>query len=89
MAELTALIRRLCLASLLALLLVGLAVHLILPVSGIHHAVRETACAIHAGMIRPDVLQSLQYESAVAIGVVQDRTNALCLATKIPHPPTI
>lgn len=84
----TDLIRRLSLVFLLALLLVGLAGHLIVPVSGIHHAAPESACAIHAGMIQPNGLKSLLYEPAIAIRVIQDGTNALCLAVTISHPPT-
>ncbi|MEW5830360.1 MAG: hypothetical protein AB1846_15840 [Chloroflexota bacterium] len=80
--------RRLSLALLLALLLVGLAGHLILPASNSHHTARESTCAIHNGMIQPNGLKSLSYEPTITIGVIQDGTIALCLSAKISHPPT-
>lgn len=82
------LLRRLSLALLLVLLLFGLAGHLILPTSNIHHNAPESTCAIHNGMIQPNGLKSLARKSAVGIGEIQDCTNALSLSAKISHPPT-
>lgn len=82
------LLRRLSLALLLVLLLFGLAGHLILPASNVHHTAPESTCAIHNGMIQPNGLKSLAHESAIIVGGKQDSTNALCLSAKIYHPPT-
>lgn len=81
------LLRRLSLALLLVLLLIGLAGHLVAPTGNYHHTAQELSCAIHNGMIQPNGLKSLTYESAL-IDLEQASTYAFSLSAKISHPPT-
>jgi hypothetical protein len=83
----TDLIRRLSLALLLFLLLVGAAGHLFLSADNTSHAAQEANCPIHSGMAQPEKAQPFTHKSAVTIGETQDGTCALSLGAKIPHPP--
>ena len=84
----TNLLRRLSLAFLLALLLVGLAGHLLSPACGASYTASESICAIHAGMLHPDAPQPFPGKSVITSGTKQDGVRTLCLSTEIPHPPT-
>ncbi len=85
MADMTDLIRRLSLALLLFLLIVGVAGHLFLSVN--NNTAREANCPIHGGMVQPEKAQPLTHMSAITIGEILDGTCALSLGAKIPHPP--
>jgi hypothetical protein len=88
MADMTDLIRRLSLALLLFLLLVGAAGHLFLSADNTSHAAQEANCPIHSGMAQPEKAQPFTLKPAVTIGETQDGTRAFNLSAKISHPPT-
>ncbi len=83
------LIRRLSLALLLFLLLVGAAGHLFLSGDNTPHVAQEANCPIHSGMAQPEKTQPFTLKPAVMIGEIHDDTRALNLSAKISHPPTI
>jgi hypothetical protein len=87
-AEMTDLIRRLSLALLLFLLLVGVSGHLFLSADNTSHAAQEANCPIHSGMAQPEKEQPFTRKPAVTIGEIQDSTHAFNLSVKISHPPT-
>jgi len=80
--------RRLALAFLLVLLLIGIAGHMLAPVGGSHHVLSESTCAIHHGMNLPANLQSFWNESSLSPVPTYDDTCVLDLVLKISHPPT-
>jgi len=84
----TDLIRRLSLALLLFLLLVGAAGHLYLSADNTSHAAQEANCPIHGGMAQPEKAQPFTLKPAVMIGEIHDDTRAFNLSAKISHPPT-
>jgi hypothetical protein len=79
--------QRLSLLFLLFLLLFGLAGHLFTPANGMQHDNSESACAIHAGIIFPEKLNSTWIGPDTSLEPINDNTRAICLAAKIPHPP--
>jgi hypothetical protein len=81
--------RRLSVAFLLVLLLIGLSGHLLAPASGSHHTLAESNCAIHQGVNLPTQLQSPWNESGMSPEPTRDDTCVLDLASKISHPPTL
>jgi hypothetical protein len=81
--------RRLSIALLLVMLLVGITVHLTAPVSGAHYTLSESACAFHHGINAPAGLQPSWKESGDSPELTHDDTCVLELIFKIPHPPTI
>jgi hypothetical protein len=82
------LIRRLSLALLLFLLIVGAVGHLFLSITNTSHTAQEANCPIHSGMTQPERAQPFTLKPATTIGETQDSTHAFNLATKISHPPT-
>ena len=82
-ADMTDLIRRLCLAILLVLLTAGVAGHSFLSVNNISHTAREANCPIHNGMARSEKAQPFTHKPAITIGETQDGTRALSLCSKI------
>ena len=88
MADMTDLIRRLSLALLLFLLIVGVAGHLFLSQNNSSHAAQEANCPIHSGMAQPEKAQPFTLKPAITMGETQDDSRAFNLATKISHPPT-
>ena len=88
MVDMTGLIRRLSIALLLSLLVVGTVGHLFLLTTNIAHAAQEANCPIHHGMAQPEKAQPFTLKPAITIGETQDCTHAFNLATKISHPPT-
>ncbi len=80
--------RRLSLAFLLILLLIGIAGHLLAPVGGSHHILSESACAFHHGINLPMNLQPAWNESGISPEPTHDDTCVLDLVLKISHPPT-
>jgi len=81
--------RRLSLAILLVLLLVGIAGHLLVPVGGSHHALSESMCLIHQGFNLSANLQASWSTSSIALDPSPDETCVLDLVLKISHPPTL
>ena len=81
--------RRLSLACLLTLLLVGLAGHSVAHAGKIYHAVTESTCAFHAGILVPVIQQSHPVEANIPPQSDRDITSELNLGAKILHPPTI
>ncbi len=81
--------RRLSLAFLLVLLLIGFSGHLLAPVGGSHHVLSESTCAIHQGFNLPANLQSSWNESGLSPEPTLDETSVLDLVLKISHPPTL
>lgn len=79
--------QRLSLLFLLLLLLFGLAGHLFTPANSMQHAISESACALHAGIMFPENLNSTWSGPDTSLEPVHDSTRAICLAAKIPHPP--
>ena len=88
MADMTDLIRRLALAVLLFLLLVGAAGHLFLSTTNASHAAQEANCPIHSGMVQPEKAQPFIHKPAITIGETKDGARALTLSAEILHPPT-
>jgi hypothetical protein len=84
----TDLIRRLSLALLLFLLIVGAVGHLFLSTNNTSYAAQEANCPIHSGMAQPEKAQPFTFKPAVTIGETQDGTRAFNLSAKISHPPT-
>jgi len=84
----TDLIRRLSLALLLFLLIIGTVGHLFLSTDNTSHAAQEANCPIHSGMAQPEKAQPFTLKPAITMGETQDDSRALNLATKISHPPT-
>lgn len=82
-------LRRLSLAFLLVLILVGMAGHMLAPVGGSHQIFSESTCAIHHGMNLPANLQSFWNESGISLEPTHDDTCVLDLVLKISHPPTL
>jgi hypothetical protein len=82
-------LRRLSLALLLFLLLIGIAGHMLAPVGGSHHVLSESTCAIHHGMNLPANVQSFWIESSLSPEPTYDDTCVLDLVLKISHPPTL
>ena len=80
--------RRISLAFLLVLLLIGMAGHLLASVGGSHHILSESTCAIHHGMNLPSNLLSSWNESSLSPEPTHDDTGVLDLVLKISHPPT-
>jgi len=83
------LFRRLSLALLLFLLLVGAAGHLFLSADNTSHATQEANCPIHSGMAQTEKVQPFTLKPAVTIGEIQDCTRAFNLNVKIPRTNTI
>jgi hypothetical protein len=81
--------RRLSLALLLILLLIGFSEHLMAPASGTPHVLPESTCAVHQGVNLPANPQSSWNEPGVSPKPVRDETCVLDLVVKIPHPPTL
>lgn len=81
--------RRLSLAFLLVLLMIGIAGHMLAPVGGSPHVLSESTCAIHHGMNLPANLQSFWTESSLSPEPTYDDTCILDLVLKISHPPTL
>lgn len=88
MADMKNLVRRLSLALLLFLLLIGAADHLFLSAYNISHATQEANCPIHSGMAQLEKAKLFIIRPVTAIGEMQDSTHALGLTAKITHPPT-
>ncbi|MBI3163305.1 MAG: hypothetical protein HYZ24_01370 [Chloroflexi bacterium] len=84
----TDLIRRLSLALLLFLLIIGTVGHLFLSTDNTSHAAQEANCPIHSGMVQPEKAQPSTFKPASTIGETQDGTRAFNLSSKISHPPT-
>ena len=82
-------LRRLALAFLLVLFLIGIAGHLLAPVSVSHHILSESTCVIHQGVNLPANLQSFWNESGISPEPTRDETRVLDLVLKISHPPTL
>lgn len=80
--------RRLSLAFLLVLLLMGLSGHLIAPLSGSHHFLSESTCALHHSIDVPANLQPSSNEWSCSPVSTKDDASALDLVLPIPHPPT-
>lgn len=80
--------RRLSLAFLLVLLLIGMAGHLLAPVGGSHHILSESTCAFHQGINLPANIQSSWIELSSSPAPTHDHTCVLGLVVKISHPPT-
>lgn len=88
MVDMTDLMRRLSLALLLFLLLVGAAGHLFLSTTNPSHVAQEANCPIHSGMAQPEKPQPFTLKPVVTIGETQDGMRAFNLSAKISHPPT-
>ena len=88
MADMTDLIRRLSLALLLFLLIVGSVGHFFLSTTNTFHAAQEANCPIHSDMAQPERGQPFTLKPAMTIGETQDSTRAFNLGAKISHPPT-
>jgi hypothetical protein len=84
----TDLLRRLSLALLLFLLIVGLGGHLFLSTTNTSHAAQEANCPIHSGMDQSEKAQPFTQKPAFTIGETQDGKHAFNLSAKISHPPT-
>ena len=82
-------LRRLALAFLLVLFLIGIAGHMLAPVGGSNHFLSESTCAIHHSMNLPANLQSFWNESGISLELTHDDTCVLDLVLKISHPPTL
>ena len=82
-------LRRLFLAFLLILLLIGLSGHLIAPSGGSHHVFSESTCAFHQGVNLPANFQPSWNESGTAPEPARNNTCALDVVINIPHPPAI
>lgn len=82
-------LRRLSLALLLILLLIGIAGHLLAPASGTHHVLTEFGCAIHQGVNLPAHLQSSWNEAGISPEPAHDDSCVLDLVLKISRPPTL
>ncbi len=87
-ADMTGLIRRLSIALLLFLLIVGAVGHLFLSTTNTSHAAQEANCPIHSGMVQPEKIQPFTQKPATTIGETKDETLVLNLGAKISHPPT-
>ena len=81
-------LRRLSLALLLFLLLIGIGGHLLAPNGGSHHVQSESTCSYHQGFTLPANLQSIRNETKISPAPTQDTTCVLDLVLTIPHPPT-
>ncbi len=82
-------LQRLILAILLVLVVFGLAGHLLAPAAGIHQAVSEATCAFHVGCLAPVFPASDAIKPRDLPILSQGAARALCMTTKIPHPPTV
>ncbi|MEW6717042.1 MAG: hypothetical protein AB1345_06040 [Chloroflexota bacterium] len=83
-----ALIRRLSLALLFLLLILGTAGHLFLSAVNVPHVAQEANCPIHSGMAQPERVGPYYiHKPAMMIGERQDGARAFILGAKIPHPP--
>jgi hypothetical protein len=80
--------RRLSLAFLFLLLLIGLSGHLLAPAGGAHHILSESTCVLHQGINLPANLPSSWNESGIPPEPTRDNTCVLDLVLQIPHPPT-
>ena len=89
MGDMTVQIRRMILAFLVILLLGSMGGHLFLVSSNPAHAVQESTCPIHNGMLHAEKPQPLATQPAISIENAQDGGRALGLSAEILHPPTV
>lgn len=82
-------LRRLFLAFLFILLLIGFSGHLFASASESYHVLSESTCAFHQGINLPANVQSSLIEMRVSPEPTHDDTCALDFVLKISHPPTI